>query len=87
MVKNHRPNIRPAIPPHEACSQQDRKQPSGFPGDVRRCIHGKIQLLTAVSVDAPVQGPRTHWWRTLSKFWDRRTYRLAEEALRAGEDF
>ena len=52
-------------------------------GDVRRCVHGKVQLRKPVGIDAPVQGPGTDWWYTLSPFWDRRQYRQALAALEA----
>lgn len=76
-----RPNIRPAIQPHKECWRQEWHSPMGRLGDVRRCIHGEVQVLTRVSEHARTQGPGTHWWRTLSRFWNPITYRQAVKAL------
>lgn len=51
------------------------------PGDVRRCNHGKIQILTQVPITARVQGPGTNYWRDLSPIWDPIKYRRANKAL------
>jgi hypothetical protein len=75
------PNIRPTKTKHGLQCQQQEFGKFGIPGDVRRCPHGKVQVLTQVPDNARVQGPGTHWWRTLSPFWDWRTYRLALEVL------
>lgn len=53
----------------------------GSAGDVRRCVHGKIQLRTQVSIRARMQGPGTDWWRTLSPVFDPILYRRAQKAL------
>jgi len=77
------PNIRPAIQSHDECWKQDWPH-SAYAhrlGDLRRCVHGRVQVLTEVGPNARVAGPGTHWWRTLSRIWDRRAYRLATAAL------
>ena len=51
------------------------------PGDVRRCAHGKIQILTQVPITAHIQGPGTDYWRTLHPIWDPIKYRRARKAL------
>lgn len=53
----------------------------GTPGDVRRCVHGKVQVRTETSIRSRMQGPGTDWWRTLSPFWNPFLYRLALEVL------
>lgn len=78
------PNIRPAVRPHSECWEQDIDRgvsQRGQPGDVRRCVHGKVQLRTQMPHYAPVQGPGTDYWRTLSPWWDWKLYRLAVDAL------
>lgn len=87
MVKT--PNIRPAEPPHSDCRQNMWPEPGGhwnLLGDVRRCRHGKVQVLTETT-SRYWAGPGTHWWRDLHPFWDFRTYRTAEAALDADKDF
>lgn len=81
------PNIRPKVQPHRPACQQQEWGKFGIPGDVRRCPHGKVQVLTQVPDNARVQGPGTHWWRDLHSFWDRRTHRRAVAALEADSDF
>lgn len=75
------PNSRPAIKPHTECWRQEWHSPMGRLGDVRRCIHGEVQVLTQISEHARIQGPGTHWWRTLSRFWNPVLYRRARAAL------
>lgn len=53
----------------------------GRPGDVRRCVHGKVQVRTETSIHSRVKGPGTDWWRTLSPVWDPFLYRRAVKAL------
>lgn len=86
----HAPPItksRPAVkipptarPSHQQCSRPgwDERPRLGY---VRRCPHGKLQILAEVGVDSPVQGPGTNYWRDLSRIWDRRTYKAAARAL------
>lgn len=84
-----RPNIRPAVRPHSECwAQEYTPGVANFPriGDVRRCEHGKIQVATETR-SRTIAGPGTHWWRDLRPWLDRKEYKLAEAALRAGEDF
>lgn len=79
-----RPNIRPIIRPHSECWQLTFLPGGewwGRPGDVRVCIHGKVQVRTEVGPNARIAGPGTDWWRTLSRFWDRREYKRAIKAL------
>lgn len=78
---SHRPNISRDKHTARSCVDQDWREQCGRPGDVRRCRHGRIQLLTPVPEHHPVQGPGTHWWRDLSKFWDPILYRRAAAAL------
>lgn len=76
------PNIRPKLP-HSECwrpawpltAWQHRL------GDVRRCPHGKLQVLTEIGPAARVAGPGTHWWRTLSPVFTPVLYRRARAAL------
>ncbi|MET4094582.1 hypothetical protein [Arthrobacter sp. UYCu712] len=80
------PNIRAGRQQkHDECWRQDwpLSEHQHRLGDIRVCIHGRIQVLTETSVDAPVQGPGTHGWRTLSKFWNPIDYRRATEAIRS----
>jgi hypothetical protein len=56
-------------------------KPMGVPGDVRRCSHDHIQLLTKTPDYARVQGPGTHWWKTLSPIFNPIDYRKAKRAL------
>ena len=75
------PNIRPAVPPHgQACRRQNWDERPRL-GDVRRCPHGKLQILAEVGVDSPRQGPGTNYWRDLSRIWDRNAYKAAARAL------
>jgi hypothetical protein len=78
-----RPNIRPDVAPHSECWRQawPLSRHQHLLGDVRRCHHGKVQVLTEVGPNASVAGPGTHWWRDLSPFWDRKDYRAAIAAL------
>ena len=75
------PNIRSKTPSHTECWRQEWHSPMGRLGDVRRCVHGRVQVLTRISENARVQGPGTHWWRTLSPFWNPITYQRARKAL------
>lgn len=75
------PSIRPAVPPHKECWRQEWHAPMGRLGDVRRCVHGHVQVLTRISERARVQGPGTHWWRTVSPTWNPILYRRAVRAL------
>lgn len=54
---------------------------ASFPGHVRRCVHGKIQLRSQVGPNAGMQGPGTDWWRTLSPVFTPVLYRRARKAL------
>lgn len=53
----------------------------GRVGDVRRCVHGKIQIRRQVSIHSRTAGPGTDWWQTLSPIWDPILYRRARKAL------
>lgn len=53
----------------------------GMAGDVRRCVHGKIQLRRQTSIRSRMQGPGTDWWQTLSPIFDPVLYRRARKAL------
>lgn len=76
------PNIRPMVKPHSECAQIHYTETfSSWPGDVRRCTHGQVQVRTQVGPNSRVAGPGTDWWRTLSPFWDWRLYRRAAAAL------
>ena len=75
-----RPNILPKVQPHSSCWRLDLEE-RGRVGDVRRCVHGKVQVRKQVGIDAPVAGPGTDWWYTLHPFWDRSTYKRAVLAL------
>lgn len=77
-----RPNIRTAQS-HDDCWRQDWPL-SAYAhrlGDVRRCVHRRVQVLTEVGPNARVAGPGTHWWRTLSPIWNPIDYRRATKAL------
>jgi hypothetical protein len=80
------PNI--ALRTHEDCSRlttgADGKWTQdwwGQPGDVRRCVHGHLQVRTQVGPNARVAGPGTDWWRTLSPIFTPVLYRRAKRAL------
>lgn len=75
-----RPNIRPAVKPHSTCRRQDWND-RPLLGDVRRCHHGTVQVLTEIGVNSNMQGPGMNWWRDLHPFWNRREYRAAIAAL------
>lgn len=77
-----RPNIAPSQP-HKECWRQSwpLSRHEHRLGDVRRCPHGKVQVLTDVGPYARTAGPGTHWWRTLSPIFDPITYRRARRAL------
>jgi hypothetical protein len=53
----------------------------GRPGDVRRCVHGYLQLRTETPIHSRMQGPGTDWWRTLSAIFTPVLYRRAKKAL------
>lgn len=53
----------------------------GQRGDVRRCVHGKVQVRTETSIHSRMQGPGTDWWRTLSPVWNPVLYPRAVKAL------
>lgn len=77
------PSIRPTTQSHDECWRQDWPL-SAYAhrlGDVRRCVHGRFQILTEVGPNARVAGPGSHWWRTLSRFWNLVDYRRARRAL------
>lgn len=76
------PNIRPAVQPHTECWRQAWPLSSHQQrlGNVRRCPHGKVQVLTETT-SRTMAGPGTHWWRDLSRFWNPRDYRRATAAL------
>lgn len=76
------PNIRPAVSPHADCARIRYNEVfASEVGDVRRCIHGRVQVRTQTSPYSRTQGPGTDWWRTLSPVWDFRAYRRAVAAL------
>lgn len=75
-----RPNIRPAVPPHSTCSDQEWPI-QGIAGDVRYCPHGDVQVLTEPHPQSIVQGPGARWWRDLHPFWNRKEYKAAKAAL------
>lgn len=75
------PNIRPTNKSHAECWRLDFDSWRGCVEDVRRCIHGKVQVRTEVAPNARVAGPGTDWWRDLSKFWNPRDYKKAVRAL------
>lgn len=78
------PNIRPKVRPHSECWNQEWPT-FGLLGDVRRCEHGVVQVLTETR-SRTIAGPGTHWWRDLRKWLDRKQYRAAVAALRAPEE-
>lgn len=53
----------------------------GRAGDVRRCVHGHLQVRTETHPDSRMQGPGTDWWRTLSPVFTPVLYRRAKKAL------
>lgn len=77
------PNIRTKVQPHTDCWRQDYGAPHGFPGDVRYCVHGKVQVRTAIPPNTHAAGPGTDWWRTLSPLWNRSQHKQATQALGA----
>lgn len=80
------PNIRPSTPPHSTCWSLDWGE-RGQAGDVRRCPHGRIQVLIDPPPYASVQGPGARTWETLSPVFDYKRYRAAVAALdTAGEN-
>jgi hypothetical protein len=66
---------------HIDCWRLDPVSWGGLPGDVRRCVHGKIQLRSETPVHSRMKGPGTDWWRTLSPIFDPILYRRAKKAL------
>lgn len=83
---SYQPNIRPAVTPHSKCWQQDWQWQHHRLGDVRRCPHGKVQVLTEIGPAARVAGPGTHWWRTLSPVFTPFLFRRARAALGIPDD-
>lgn len=84
MVK--RPNIRKTGHPDTCTGQAYETKDWGFPGDVRRCEHGIVQICTETT-SRHVAGPGTHWWRDLHPFWNWKTHQIAVAALNADQDF
>ncbi|MFT4471405.1 hypothetical protein ACMX2H_15995 [Arthrobacter sulfonylureivorans] len=70
---------------HKDCWQQNFPRVFTPLGSIRRCEHGKVQVLTEPPPGAKWQGPGTWWWRTLHPFWNRRLYRRAVAALEAAK--
>ncbi len=74
---------------HSRCYERDHYILNGYChpdmshrlGDVRKCAHGKIQVLTQVDARNNLQGPGTHYWSDLSRFWNRKKYQQAEKIL------
>lgn len=77
------PNIRRKT--HAECWRQDWDTAWGYRrlGNVRRCSHGKIQVLTAPAPYSTIVGPGTWFWYTLSPILDPFRYRRAKRALEA----
>lgn len=53
----------------------------GFPGDLKRCPHGKIMVRRQAGPYARIAGPGTDYWSTLSPIWHPLRYRRARKAL------
>jgi hypothetical protein len=53
----------------------------GRPGDVKRCVHGKLMMRRQVGPRARIAGPGTDWWQTLSPIFDPILYYRARKAL------
>jgi hypothetical protein len=69
---------------HADCQRLDRSGTMtwwGVPGDVKRCPHGKLMVRRQVGPNAPVAGPGTDWWQTLSPVFNPIDYRRARKAL------
>ena len=72
-------------PSHSDCQRLDHSGPMtwlGTPGDVKRCVHGKLMLRRQVGIHSRLAGPGTDWWQTLSPVFDPILYRRARKALR-----
>lgn len=69
--------------PHEDCSRRETFGGTyvGNLGDVRRCEHGKVQILRKPDSYSGWAGPGTWFWGTLNPLWDFGTYRKAVKAL------
>lgn len=52
----------------------------GTLGDVRRCEHGKVQMLVNPE-NRSMAGPGTWFWMTLHPFWDLVTFLRAVKAI------
>jgi hypothetical protein len=77
------PNIRPEGR-HADCWRLDFTRNGnwwGQPGDVKRCVHGKLMIRTQVPPNSRIAGPGTDWWRTLNPVFDPIKYQLARKAL------
>jgi hypothetical protein len=66
---------------HKHCLRNYYGKTHQFPGDVRRCPHGHVQVLT--DPRGGLAGPGTWYWRDLSKWWDPWLYRRAVKVLDA----
>lgn len=77
-------NIRPKVEPHSECRQRDRDVTRGRLDDVRRCQHGKVQMLVDVPDNHPIQGPGMWYWFDLSRIFNPILYRRATQALDEG---
>lgn len=67
--------------PHSACSRRETFGGTyvGRIGDIRRCEHGKVQML--IEPERGMKGPGTWFWATLHPFWDFKLYRKVVKAL------
>lgn len=71
--------------PHSDCARRDTFGGTyvGKLGDVRRCDHGKVQIMVKPErgYGGGFVGPGSWFWATLHPVWDFRQYRKAVRAL------
>lgn len=69
------------VKPHSDCGRRETYGGTyvGTLGDVRRCEHGKVQIM--VKPDRGMIGPGAWFWGTLHPVWDFGQYRKAVKAL------
>lgn len=69
------------VNPHRKCGKRETYGGTyvGKIGDVRRCEHGKVQML--IEPERGMKGPGTWFWATLHPVWDFFLYRKVVKAL------
>lgn len=71
------------VKPHSDCARRETFGGAyvGTLGDVRRCEHGKVQIMVKPDRRGGMSGPGTWFWSTLHPLWDFGQYRKAVKAL------